>query len=233
MILETHTPHPDDHLGRRRYDTVKRWCDVTAAIVLLIVLGPLLLAVTCALRVSGGGPAIYRQTRPGLGGIGFEILKFRTMRPDAALERLGADADHLRITRLGRILRATSIDELPQLVNVLRGEMSIIGPRPHLMSYLDLYSPHQARRHEVRPGITGLAQVRGRNAIAWDVRLEHDVEYVVRRSLAVDCSILVATVGTVLGRQGVSAPGHATMALFQGSPETTVAVRTPAAVGAP
>lgn len=231
MTLEHDPTYPHGPADRRRYDSVKRCFDIVASLVLLLLLGPLLLVVSVAVRLGGGGPVIYRQTRPGLNGEGFEILKFRTMQADPVLEQIGADADHLRITRLGRFLRATSIDELPQLVNVLRGEMSIIGPRPHLMSYLELYSPHQARRHLVRPGITGLAQVRGRNAIAWDVRLEHDVDYVDRRSFVLDCVILVATIGTVIGRRGVSAPGHATMALFQGNVGETASVRVPAAVG--
>jgi lipopolysaccharide/colanic/teichoic acid biosynthesis glycosyltransferase len=203
----------------RRYDRWKRIADVVTAACLLVVLAPMMLVVALLVRAVDGGPALYRQRRPGLHGVGFDILKFRSMRPDRELEHRGADADHLRITPLGRVLRATSIDELPNLVNVLRGEMSIVGPRPHLMSYLDLYSPHQARRHEVRPGITGLAQVRGRNALDWPTRLDLDVQYVDERSLVLDLRILAATVVTVFARHGVSAPGHATMAHFQGNTE--------------
>ncbi|NII40939.1 lipopolysaccharide/colanic/teichoic acid biosynthesis glycosyltransferase [Curtobacterium flaccumfaciens] len=199
------------------WDPWKRAFDIATALLLLAVAGPLMLVVAVLIRCSDGGPAIYRQMRPGVGGRGFEILKFRSMRPDDELERLGADADHMRITRLGHLLRATSIDELPNLVNVLRGEMSIVGPRPHLMSYLDLYSDHQSRRHEVRPGITGLAQVRGRNALDWQTRLDLDVEYVDNRSALLDARILVATVAMVLSRRGVSARGHATMPLFEGN----------------
>lgn len=206
-----------DQIARRPWDPWKRGFDLVAAVLLLVVLSPLLLVVAILIRLDDGGPALYRQTRPGRSGHGFEILKFRSMRSDETLERIGADADHQRITPLGRVLRATSIDELPNLVNVVRGEMSIVGPRPHLMSYLELYSDHQSRRHEVRPGITGLAQVRGRNAVDWATRLDHDVEYVDQRSLVLDLRILLATVGTVLGRRGVSAPGHATMALFEGN----------------
>jgi lipopolysaccharide/colanic/teichoic acid biosynthesis glycosyltransferase len=214
------------------WDPWKRAFDIAAALLLLGVFGPLMLVVAVLIRCSDGGPAIYRQMRPGVGGRGFEILKFRSMRPDDELERLGADADHMRITRLGHLLRATSIDELPNLVNVLRGEMSIVGPRPHLMSYLDLYSDHQSRRHEVRPGITGLAQVRGRNALDWQTRLDLDVEYVDGRSALLDARILVATVVMVLSRRGVSAPGHATMALFEGNHVAADAPAAPETVGA-
>jgi lipopolysaccharide/colanic/teichoic acid biosynthesis glycosyltransferase len=206
-----------DQTARCAWDPWKRGFDLVVALVLLVVLSPVLLVVALLIRLDDGGPALYRQTRPGRNAEAFEIIKFRSMRSDETLERIGADADHERITPLGRVLRATSIDELPNLVNVVRGEMSIVGPRPHLMSYLELYSDRQARRHEVRPGITGLAQVRGRNAVDWATRLEHDVEYVDRRSLALDLQVLVATVGTVLGGRGVSAPGHATMALFEGN----------------
>lgn len=202
---------------RRRYDSCKRVFDVAGAALLLVLFAPLMAVVGLLVRLVDGGPAIYRQARPGLGGSTFSILKFRTMTVDEQLERIGADVDHMRITALGRVLRATSIDELPNLVNVLRGEMSIVGPRPHLCSYLDLYSAEQARRHDVRPGMTGLAQVCGRNAVDWQRRLELDVQYVDERSLALDVRILVATVRTVLGARGVSAPGHATMALFQGN----------------
>lgn len=201
----------------RTWDAWKRAFDVVVAVTALVVLAPLLLVVSVLVRCGGGGPALYRQTRPGLHGEPFEIVKFRSMRSDPVLERAGADADHMRITPIGRVLRATSIDELPNLVNVVRGEMSIVGPRPHLMSYLDLYSPHQGRRHEVRPGITGLAQVRGRNALDWATRLDLDVEYVDRRSFGLDIRILFATVRTVATGHGVAQPGHVTMALFEGN----------------
>lgn len=200
----------------RPWTRSKHALDRVAAVVLLVVLSPLLALIAVAVRCEGAGPVIYRQVRPGLHGAPFHIVKFRSMRPDAALERLGTDGDHLRLTRLGRFLRATSLDELPNLVNVARGEMSIIGPRPLLMSYLDLYSEHQARRHEVRPGMTGLAQVNGRNESDWETRLDLDVEYVERCSFGLDLRILLATVRTVVTRHGVSAPGHATMTLFRG-----------------
>ncbi|MGN7191838.1 MULTISPECIES: sugar transferase [unclassified Curtobacterium] len=194
----------------------KRLLDQIVAVALLVLLAPLFIVVAVAIRCEGSGPVIYRQTRPGLHGVPFQIVKFRTMRPDAELERLGTDGDHLRITRLGRLLRTTSIDELPNLVNVARGEMSIIGPRPLLMSYLPLYSERQARRHEVRPGMTGLAQVNGRNDSDWDTRFDLDVAYVDGCSFRLDVRILVATVRTVLTARGVSAPGHATMVRFTG-----------------
>jgi lipopolysaccharide/colanic/teichoic acid biosynthesis glycosyltransferase len=201
---------------RYRWTTPKRVCDVLAAVVLLVVLAPLMLVIAVAVRCEGSGPVLYRQLRPGLHGRPFRIVKFRSMRPDPELERLGTDGDHMRITRLGQFLRATSLDELPNLVNVVRGEMSIIGPRPLLMSYLELYSPHQARRHEVRPGMTGLAQVNGRNDADWATRFDLDVEYVDRCSLALDARILLATIRTVVSRRGVSAQGHATGFTFRG-----------------
>ncbi|GAA1494226.1 sugar transferase [Curtobacterium herbarum] len=208
-----------------RWARPKRVCDVVTAVVLLVVSAPLMLLVAVLIRCEGSGPVLYRQLRPGLHGEPFQIVKFRSMRPDPELERLGTDGDHVRITRLGRILRASSVDELPNLVNVLRGEMSIIGPRPLLMSYLDLYSAHQARRHEVRPGMTGLAQVNGRNDTDWTTRFDLDVEYVERCSLRLDVQILVATVWTVVSRRGVSARGHATMVTFRGDDTESFATR--------
>ncbi|MDN3477811.1 sugar transferase [Curtobacterium sp. APC 4022] len=208
-----------------RWAGPKRVCDVVTAAVLLVVSAPLMLLVAVLIRCEGSGPVLYRQLRPGLHGEPFQIVKFRSMRPDPELERLGTDGDHVRITRLGRILRTSSVDELPNLVNVLRGEMSIIGPRPLLMSYLDLYSAHQARRHEVRPGMTGLAQVNGRNDTDWTTRFDLDVEYVERCSLRLDAQILVATVWTVVSRRGVSKRGHATMVTFRGDDTESFATR--------
>jgi lipopolysaccharide/colanic/teichoic acid biosynthesis glycosyltransferase len=153
---------------------------------------------------------LFRQVRPGLAGQPFELVKFRTMRSGT-----GSDAE--RLTSLGRFLRSTSLDELPELWNVLRGDMSLVGPRPLLVEYLDLYSPRQARRHEVRPGITGLAQVAGRNLVGWDERFELDVEYVERRSLGLDLRILWRTAVAVVRREGVTAEGEATMPPFRGS----------------
>jgi lipopolysaccharide/colanic/teichoic acid biosynthesis glycosyltransferase len=198
------------------YDAQKRLLDVGVAGAGLVVLSPLLLVIALAVRVRMGAPVLFRQTRPGRGGTRFELLKFRTMTnrrgPDGALL---PDAE--RLTWVGRILRTTSLDELPELVNVLRGDMSLVGPRPLLVEYLDLYSPEEARRHEVRPGITGWAQVNGRNATSWDERFAHDLYYVDHRSMRLDLHILKRTVGQVLTGAGVSQPGEATMARFTGS----------------
>lgn len=177
----------------------------TGLVVLSVPMGVVALAV----RRDLGSPVLFRQTRPGRGGKPFTLVKFRTMSDGP-----GDDAD--RLTNLGRFLRSTSLDELPELWNVLRGDMSLVGPRPLLTSYLDLYTPHQARRHEVRPGITGLAQVSGRNAVSWPERFDLDVRYVDTWSLPGDIAILVRTVLSVFRRNGVSAEGHATMPEFNG-----------------
>ena len=194
---------------------MKRLFDITAAWVALLLLCLPLLALTLLVRRKLGRPAFFRQVRPGLQGQPFEMVKFRTMTdargPDGALL---PDAD--RLTPFGRFLCATSLDELPELWNVLKGDMSLVGPRPVLMEYLPLYSPEQARRHAVRPGITGWAQVNGRNAISWDDKFKLDVWYVDHRSLWLDLRILWMTVRKVLVRDGISAAGEATMARFTG-----------------
>ncbi|MEN3610768.1 sugar transferase [Plantactinospora sp. ZYX-F-223] len=197
----------------RRYDRRKRVLDMLVAAVLLVLLSPVLLGCAAAVALALGRPVLFRQNRPGRDGRLFELRKFRTMRPVSP----GRTSDADRLTRLGRWLRATSLDELPTLWNVLRGDMSLVGPRPLLVGYLDLYTPEQARRHEVRPGITGLAQVRGRNALSWEEKFRYDVEYVDGRCLALDLRILLETVLQVLRRQGISAPGSATMPEFTGS----------------
>ena len=195
---------------------MKRLFDFTTAAVALLLLALPLLALTWLVRRKLGCPAFFRQVRPGLHGKPFKMVKFRSMtdarRPDGALL---PDAD--RLTPFGHFLRASSLDELPGLWNVLKGDMSLVGPRPLLMEYLPLYSPEQARRHEVRPGITGWAQVNGRNAISWDDKFRLDVWYVDHRSLWLDIKILWLTVKKVLLRDGISAAGEATMSRFTGN----------------
>jgi sugar transferase EpsL len=196
--------------------TLKRAIDVAVASVLLTTLAPVLALAAVAVRLGLGRPVLFRQERPGLHGAPFTLLKLRTMR-----DAVGPDGrplpDAERLTRLGRALRATSLDELPSLWNVVRGDLSLVGPRPLLPQYLDRYSPRQARRHEVRPGITGLAQVSGRNALTWEDKLELDVRYVERQSLALDVAILLRTLAVPFRRRGINAPGHATAPEFRGS----------------
>lgn len=192
-----------------RGDIVKRAVDVSVALVMLVVLAPLIAAIAIGVRVRLGSPILFRQERPGRCGVPFELIKFRTMADGA-----GTDAE--RLDAFGRFLRSTSLDELPELVNVLRGEMSLVGPRPLLTEYLPLYNERQSRRHEIRPGLTGLAQVSGRNDLAWPERLELDVVYVETRSMALDLRIIVQTIWSVLARRGISAEGEATMAKFTG-----------------
>ncbi|MBQ0901389.1 sugar transferase [Micromonospora sp. U21] len=198
-----------------RPDPVKRIFDATLAAVLLVLITPLLLVVAVLVMVGLGRPVLFRQCRAGLHGQPFEVVKFRTMRPPNYGRGLVGDGD--RLTPLGRWLRATSLDELPTLWNVLRGDMSLVGPRPLLPEYLDRYSSSQARRHEVRPGVTGLAQVRGRNSLSWEEKLDLDVQYVDIRNLRLDLSILVATARTVLRREGINAAGSATAPEFLGA----------------
>jgi lipopolysaccharide/colanic/teichoic acid biosynthesis glycosyltransferase len=199
------------------YEAAKRLFDVTVAAFALVALSPVLLLIAALVRVAIGSPVLFRQTRPGRGGEPFELLKFRTM-----TDARGADGallpDRQRLTRVGRALRAASLDELPELVNVLRGEMSLVGPRPLLMQYLDLYSPEQARRHEVRPGITGWAQVNGRNATTWDARLANDLYYVDHRSMKLDLHILKLTVKQVFRAHGIAHSDDAPMPFFTGDP---------------
>ncbi len=195
---------------------VKVALDRSAAAAGLLALSPVLLGVAAAVRWRMGAPVLFRQPRPGLGGRTFQVLKFRTM-----LEAVGPDGrplpDEARLTALGRLLRATSLDELPQLWNVLRGDLSLVGPRPLLVRYLPRYTPEQARRHEVLPGVTGWAQVNGRNAITWDEKLALDVWYVDHWSLALDLRILALTAWRVVRRTGISREGHATMPEFMGT----------------
>lgn len=198
--------------GRRSSlgDGAKRLVDVLSAGLLLVLCAPVLLLAALAIVLTMGPPVFFRDRRTGIGAREFELVKLRTMRALRPGERV-PDADSQRVTSVGRFLRSSSIDELPSLVNVLKGDMSLVGPRPLPVRYLDRYTPHQARRLEIRPGITGWAQVHGRNALSWDERLELDVWYVDHRSLGLDVKILVATVGRVWSREGVSHDGHATM----------------------
>jgi len=195
---------------------MKRFLDIAGASLALLLLSPLLLAVAIAIRFSMGYPILFCQQRTGVYGRTFTLFKFRTMS-----NAVGADGvmlpDGARMSSLGRFLRRTSIDELAELFNVLKGDMSLVGPRPLLPEYLPLYSAEQARRHEVRPGITGWAQVNGRNAIAWEEKFVYDVWYVDHRSLWLDLKILCLSVVTVLRADGISQAGHATMEKFRGN----------------
>jgi lipopolysaccharide/colanic/teichoic acid biosynthesis glycosyltransferase len=197
-------------------DALKRAFDVVVAAIALVVLSPVLVLIVLAVRIAMGSPVLFRQQRPGRYGAPFTMTKFRTMtdRRDPSGE-LRPDVE--RLTRLGRFLRRTSLDELPELVDVLRGDMSLVGPRPLLMEYLPLYTPTQMRRHEVRPGITGWTQVNGRNALSWEEKFDLDVWYVDHRSVRLDAKILALTLRAVLSGRGVSAPGEATMEPFRGS----------------
>lgn len=194
----------------------KRLFDIALASVMLLAAAPLLVVIAILIRIRMGSPVLFRQVRPGLHARPFEMIKFRTM-----LDATGPDGQPLpdgeRLTPLGRFLRSTSLDELPELWNVLKGEMSMVGPRPLLMEYVPLYSPEQARRHEVRPGITGWAQVNGRNAIGWEEKLALDSWYVDHRTALLDLKILLQTAAKVFSRHGISAEGEATMPRFEGN----------------
>lgn len=194
----------------------KRTLDIVLALIGLVLLSPILLVTSLLIRRQMGSPVLFVQTRPGRGGRPFRMVKFRTMR-----DATGPDGQPLsdaeRLTRLGSFLRSSSLDELPELWNVLKGDMSLVGPRPLLMDYLPLYSPEQARRDEVRPGITGWAQINGRNAISWDERFALDVWYVDNRSLWLDLRIIWLTLRKVIKREGISAAGEATMSRFTGN----------------
>jgi lipopolysaccharide/colanic/teichoic acid biosynthesis glycosyltransferase len=195
---------------------LKRLLDVVVAAAGLLLLSPLIAALALLVRAKLGRPVLFRQQRPGLHGKPFMLVKFRTMLEDSDLNGR-ALPDSERLTGFGRWLRSTSLDELPELWNVLKGDMSLVGPRPLLMRYLPLYSADEARRHEVRPGLTGWAQVNGRNALSWPEKFRHDVWYVDHWSLALDLRILAASVASVLGRQGIAADDAATMPEFTGS----------------
>ncbi len=185
---------------------------------MLVLTAPVIAVVAALIRVQMGSPVFFRQARAGVGGETFDMVKFRTMRhPRADEEGFRPDTDEQRLTRLGRLLRSTSLDELPTLLNVLRGQMSMVGPRPLPVHYLPRYSDEHARRHEVRPGITGWAQVSGRNSLSWDDQLDRDVWYVDHRSLWLDVRILGSTAATVVRRDGINQEGQATREEFRGS----------------
>ncbi|MDF2559426.1 MAG: UDP-galactose phosphate transferase [Microbacterium sp.] len=196
----------------RPYDAVKRGLDIVVSAIALVLLSPIIVATAVLVAVRLGRPVVFAQERPGKDGRIFTLYKFRSMRSVDESRGWVTDAD--RLTPFGVRLRSTSLDELPSLWNVLRGDMSIVGPRPLLVEYLKRYTPEQARRHEVRPGITGLAQVTGRNAISWESKFRQDVRYVDRRSVGLDLRIVLATIGSVLKRDGISAEGHVTMSKF-------------------
>ena len=197
---------------------LKRLIDVLTSTLLLILLSLLLLALALLVRVKLGRPVFFSQERPGLHGKLFKLYKFRSMRE--AFDETGKSLpDEERLTPFGRFLRSSSLDELPELFNVLKGEMSLVGPRPLLVAYLARYTPEQARRHEVRPGITGWAQVNGRNALTWEEKFKLDVWYVDHQSLWLDIKILFLTLWKALKREGISAPGSATAPEFMGTEE--------------
>ena len=198
----------------------KRLFDLSLAILALIFLAPLMAVVALLVRGTLGSPILFHQWRPGWQGRPFTLLKFRTMSNACDGQRkLLSDAE--RLTPLGRFLRSTSLDELPELLNVLKGDMSLVGPRPLLMQYLDRYTPYQMRRHEVQPGITGWAQVHGRNALTWEQKFALDVWYVDHQSLWLDLKIVAVTVWKIVQREGISQPGQATAEEFLGTHPTT------------
>jgi lipopolysaccharide/colanic/teichoic acid biosynthesis glycosyltransferase len=195
---------------------LKRLFDIVAAIFGLLLLAPVLVIVACQVKRKLGSPVLFRQTRPSLDGKPFTMIKFRTMLD--SIDKSGKSLpDDQRMTHFGNFLRSTSLDELPELWNVLKGEMSLVGPRPLLMEYLPLYSKEQYRRHEVRPGVTGWAQINGRNAISWEEKFKLDVWYVDNRNLWLDIKILFYTVKKVAVRDGISGEGEVTMARFSGA----------------
>lgn len=195
---------------------MKRILDCTIAVLALLMFIPIMLIIAAVARLKLGSPVLFKQKRPGLHGVPFFICKFRTM-TDSRDERGDLLPDSMRLHPFGRWLRKYSLDELPQLINVIKGDLSLVGPRPLLMDYLPLYTERQARRHEVRPGITGWAQINGRNAISWEEKFELDIWYVENRSFWLDMRILGATMAKVFRSEGISNVNHATMPMFRGS----------------
>jgi lipopolysaccharide/colanic/teichoic acid biosynthesis glycosyltransferase len=203
-------------MTRRASDPIKRAIDLVGSAVALVILSPLLVLAAAAVRVSLGRPILFRQDRTGRDGRRFKVAKLRTMRP-AAPGADGPEHDAERLTKVGRVLRTTSIDELPTLWKVMTGRMSLVGPRPLPIRYEDRYSAEHARRRVVRPGITGWTQIRGRNALTWEQKLDLDIWYVDNRSLRLDLKILIATIPAVIAQRGISQDGHATMPEFEGT----------------
>lgn len=199
---------------KKRYDPFKRLIDLVVGTIAFVVSLPVQAVIAVLVRLKLGSPVLFRQPRPGKDEEIFELVKFRTMLE--VDEARGLVTDEQRLTRFGALLRSTSLDELPTLWNVVKGDMSLVGPRPLLVRYLGRYTPEQARRHEVRPGITGLAQVSGRNALSWGDKFAKDVEYVDSRSVLLDLKIIAATLAKVLRRDGIAADGEATMSEFMG-----------------
>jgi lipopolysaccharide/colanic/teichoic acid biosynthesis glycosyltransferase len=195
---------------------LKRIFDIALACILLLILSPIIVLSALLVRFYFGAPVLFRQERPGLYGEPFQIIKFRTMKNSRDADGILL-ADHVRLTPVGSFLRSLSLDELPELWNVLKGQMSIVGPRPLLMKYLPLYSPEQKRRHQVKPGITGLAQVKGRNALSWEDKFKLDIWYVDNQSLWLDIKIIFLTAYTVCVRDGISSDGNATTEEFTGT----------------
>lgn len=200
---------------------IKRPQDFCCALLAIIVLSPVMLVTAILVRVKLGSPVLFTQERPGLNGKIFKLYKFRTM-TDERDENGELMPDEIRLTNFGKKLRSTSLDELPELVNIWKGDMAVVGPRPLLVRYLSRYNAHQARRHEVRPGFTGLAQVHGRNAISWDEKFNWDVKYVDHITFLGDWKIIFKTIATVLKREGISASNDATMPEFMGNEKATV-----------
>ena len=200
----------------RKY--IKRLLDIILSLTAIICLSPVLLITALLVRVKLGSPVIFRQQRPGLNGKIFGLCKFRSMTDERDAEG-NLLSDEVRLTSFGKKLRATSLDELPELFNILKGEMSVVGPRPLLVQYLPLYNEKQKHRHDVLPGLTGLAQVNGRNAITWEKKFEYDVEYVRNLSFLLDVKIILMTVGKVFHREGINSETSATMEFFTGTPE--------------